>query len=172
MDEVMELLSADPPLDDVLRASITELVETFRSGLLALVPVADRAILNWRSVEPHDDWESLAETMFDVFVRHPIGSDEDAPRNLLPLSRYDNDYQSYDGVSWISVGDGPNSDLALVRFVSVEQPFDCAQVVPIDPETRLAGERENLPVAGLSYTLVRRDNGGSRSLVSEIVATE
>ena len=46
-------------------ATVDELFGTFRGALLAILPMADRAKMNFRDEETHRDWERLAECSFD-----------------------------------------------------------------------------------------------------------
>ncbi|WP_318295516.1 hypothetical protein, partial [Streptomyces griseoaurantiacus] len=52
--------------------TITELVTTFRRSLVALTPVADRALLRWHHSEAHDDWDDLVDCLYQVFVRRAV----------------------------------------------------------------------------------------------------
>jgi hypothetical protein len=93
---------------------ISELIATFRESILALMPVADRALLSWRDEDAHDDWERLVESAFVVFVQSPIFLDP-ANRTALPLARYDFDIPTYRSSSWIEVvPPDRSSGLALV----------------------------------------------------------
>ncbi|GAA4978900.1 hypothetical protein [Actinopolymorpha pittospori] len=150
-------------IDEVYTATVHELVENFRSGLIAMLPIADRAMLNSRDVNPHDDWEQLAESIFDVFVRGSVRLDRVslANRDQFPLPRYDFDLDSYSALSWIGCGSGPSSDLAFVRLLSHAEPFDTVQRVEVDPVTLEAGQRRTFPWASVSFVLVRRSPVGT-----------
>jgi hypothetical protein len=107
----------------VTSRDVSELIATFREALLALRPVADMAQLSWRDEDSHDDWERLAESAFDVFVRAPIFSDPEN-RSAQPLARYDFNIRSYEALSWIDVESEHGGDgLALVRFEARDGRF-------------------------------------------------
>lgn len=158
--------------DDVLEASIDELMDTFRSALLALVPVADRAKLVWSDGDTHRDWERLAACVFDTFVRGPVSADMHWGTRHAPVARYDVDASGYGEVSWIGEGDSSNPGCAVVRFLSVAEPFDTVQVVEVDCESGLAGERRSVRWDECRFFLVRRSAGTTLEIVASVVAEE
>ncbi len=158
--------------DDVYRATVSELVANFRQALLALIPVAERAQINYKDIEPHRDWERLAECSFDVFVRSPIGADRTATGRELPLARYDIDLADYLKVSWLTPYPEAPHRGAVVRLLSRDTPFDTLQVVRVDSESLLAGERITLPIANATLALFRRDEAGAASVLSTVEAIE
>ena len=46
-------------LNGIAQEQINHLLETFRSGLRALIPIADTARIPWCEGEAYDDWDSL-----------------------------------------------------------------------------------------------------------------
>jgi hypothetical protein len=158
--------------DDVLAASIDELMDTFRSALLALVPVADRAKLGWADRDTHRDWERLAACAFDTFVRGPISADRDWDSRHAPVARYDLDASGYGEVSWIGEGDSSSPGRAVVRLLSTVEPFDTVQVVEVDCESDLAGERRSVRWDECRFFLVRRSAGPTLEIVTSVVAEE
>jgi len=158
--------------DDVYRATVGELFDNFRCALLTILPLADRAKINYRDAETHRDWERLAEVMFDVFLRSPIDSDRAVLGRELPLARYDIDLDDYLAVSWLaSNADSPHRG-AMVRFLSQSAPFDTVQVVDIDPVTLRASRRRTVPVGEIKPALYRRRESGEATVVIEIEAVE
>lgn len=76
--------------DDSLRCSLAGLVSIFQDALIAVVPTAERLLLEWRNGRQHRDWERLAATLFDVCVRGPIEADAtrwDLEHPLPPVLR-------------------------------------------------------------------------------------
>jgi hypothetical protein len=157
---------------DVYRATVGELFDNFRRALLAILPIADRAKINYRDEETHRDWERLAESMFDAFVRSPIDSDRAAIGRELPLARYDIDVDDYLAISWLaSNADSPHRG-AVIRFLSQRAPFDTVQVVDIDPVTLRAGRRRTVAVSEIRPALYRRRESGEATVVTHIEAVE
>jgi hypothetical protein len=158
--------------DDVYQATVGELFDNFRRALLALLPIADQAMINYRDEETHPDWERLAESMFDAFVRSPIDCDRAVVGRELRLARYDIDLDDYLAVSWLaSDAESPHRG-AVVRFLSQGAPFDTVQVVDIDPVTLRAGRRRTVPVSEIRPALYRRRESGEATVVIQIVAVE
>lgn len=157
--------------DDVLTTTVDELVENFRSAMVAMLPVAERVKLNWRDDNPHPDWERLAESLFDALVRGPINGARSRSSRELPLARYDIDRNDYAEVSWIAVG-AASWNYAFVRLLSRATPFDTFQVVEVDPVTNTAGNRHSFrwPPEGLTFRRCSTD--GLIDTVSQIEVIE
>jgi hypothetical protein len=157
--------------EDVLEASIPELVTTFRDALLAMVPLASRAGLPWEGYDAHPAWERLVAAAFDAFVSGPISTDRGRGQFDRPLARYDIDLKSYADFSWIGVGES-TSELALVRLTGRAQPFDSMECVELDRETGQIGRSLVVPWAPANLQLVRRSANGDVENFSQVVAEE
>jgi hypothetical protein len=158
--------------DDVYLATVGELLDNFRRALLAIVPIADRAEISYKDEETHKDWERLAESMFDVFVRSPIDADRAAVVREHPLARYDIDVDDYLEASWLTSNvDSPHQG-AIIRLLSHGALFDTVQVVDIDPVTLRAGRRRTLPVSEIRPALYRRRKDGEAAVVTQLEAVE
>jgi hypothetical protein len=158
--------------DDVLVATIDELLTVFRSALLSLLPCADQAKLAWTDDSASPAWEKLTSATFDAFVRSPIQSDRLRDHDAAPLARYDLDLHGYAETSWIGVGQTDCVGVALIRLLSVSEPFDHVQVADIDLETGAAIGRRLIPWADATFFLVRRSSGGGLSVTTSIEADE
>lgn len=155
--------------------SIDELLGTFQEAVTVLTPVADRAGLQWRDLNPHDDWERLAECAFDVFVRGPIFADLELTKSSRPLARYDYDVPTYRELSWIEWADaGRSGQFAFVRLLSVEGPFDTVQFVEIDASSgEVVGERISVPWSiEMRFCLALRDRSGQIVRVTTVLPVE
>jgi hypothetical protein len=141
----------------------------FLSALLALMPVAEKAKLNWSDDDTDQGWERLATCAFDAFVRAPIAADTGRGRFDVPLAPYDIDRIGYREASRIGVGDAPASARALVRLVSMNGPCDTVQVVDVDLDTGSASLTRLEP---RSLHLVRRSTEGALQIVDSVVAGE
>jgi hypothetical protein len=162
-----------PSSDDVLIASVSDLVSNFRSAMLALLPVADLSMLGWRDDEMHPDWEKLSECLFDVFVRGPVDADSGRAFGELPLARYDIDLEDYSTHSWVGVCSGAGTTyMAFVRFVSQVEAFDAVQVVEVDPVTGATGRRQLVAWCPNEIVLVRREPDHADCIVRMIEAVE
>jgi hypothetical protein len=154
---------------DKLEATITELIDTFRSSLIALLPSAERSKLNWRDNDQSHDWERLAECAFNAFVSAPIQADENAPAGALKLVRYDIDYEDYARNSWLALQSNSVPDEAFVRLLSVDDPFDAVEVAEVDLNHWSVRRRRVIPWHGASFLLVRRFPGSRELEITEHV---
>ncbi|MEM1367735.1 MAG: hypothetical protein AAGG02_06895 [Cyanobacteria bacterium P01_H01_bin.15] len=47
---------------------IEELLDIFRGGLMALIPTMEHAKIPWQQAENYDDWDAIAETLYEQIV--------------------------------------------------------------------------------------------------------
>lgn len=159
--------------EDSLRCSLTDLLSTFRDALIALLPTAERLLLETGDGRQHRDWERLAETLFDVCVRGPIESDAARDEGEFSLPRYDIDVATYATSSWISVaGETSGARAALIRLLTDLRPFDCVQVAILDPDSLVPIERVLLPFAEVEFAFVRRSDSQPGVEIREIEAID
>ena len=158
--------------NDIYVATVDELFQNFRDALLAMLPIAERAQINFRDEETHKDWERLAEACFDAFVRSPIDADRSHTGRELALARYDIDLADYLAASWLTVDESHPHRAAVVRLLSRSTPLDTVQVVEIDLDTLRAGPRRMLPVDSVTFACYRRTESGGGTLVSRVEAAE
>jgi hypothetical protein len=155
--------------DGVLVADIGELVGVFRDALMAMMPFADRVKMNHHEDDMHPDWEGVAMSLFDAFVRGPINGDRNRAADELPLARYDIDRDNYHGFSWIGVTSGAVTEAPLIRFLSMEKPLDAIQVALIDADTSIV-DRAIVPWGELRFAFQRRRRHGPSQRIDEIAA--
>jgi hypothetical protein len=153
---------------NVYVASIDKLVDVFREGLLALIPVAERAQVPWREPDAYDDWDELAESLYGVFVEHPTRLPESA-LEPWPLASYDYHVDSYAEFSWIEVT-GPDvpASHAFVGFRTSSEPFDTLCLVQVDPESGASGQNIDVPWRDHGFVLRRRFVDSAAEVVTEI----
>ncbi len=158
--------------ESTYRATVNDLVSNFRDALLALTPIADRAMLNYRDLNPHDDWEALAERVFDTFVRQPIEADRLSQPGDLPVGRYDFDLSDYSRLSWLTTAPDAPYESAFIRLLAGDGSFDTVQIVDIDPASHQAGEWRSVPVTEVTFALYRRDREGTGTVVYRVEALD
>jgi hypothetical protein len=110
---------------------VTELMENFRAALLALLPMAERVGITWRRGEAYDEWDGLANCLFEQLVESPIrwslsGDSYDPPT----LAAYDMMLLSYRDVATIEVDHvGLGSGRWIFHAFGTEHtPFDIIEV--------------------------------------------
>ena len=58
--------------DGIWRTTITELLLLFREGLLAVLPIAERAKIPWSDEQAYDDWDVIARGLYEGIVRMSV----------------------------------------------------------------------------------------------------
>ncbi|MBB4905044.1 hypothetical protein [Actinophytocola algeriensis] len=89
----------------------------------------------------------------------------------FPLAPYDIDLDDYAAKSWLSFSRGSGADLALVRLVTHDSPFDTVEGVEVDPATFARGQRFEVPLGDTTFAYVRR-TPGETVRVDRIAAVE
>ena len=160
-------------VEDSLQCTVTELMETFRDAVRALLPTAERLQLDWRDGYEHRDWERLTAALFDVCVRGPIEVDAGRLDGEYPLPPYDIDVASYTAFSWIE-GMPAQADrpAAFIRLTTDGIPFESAQFASLDPNGFVPAERTKLLLSDVEFVFVRRGAGSPPIQVREIMAIE
>jgi hypothetical protein len=159
--------------EDVLRATVNDLISAFRDALIGFIPIADRLMMPWQDENQHRDWERVAEAMFDACVRGPIEAEATRSVTEYLVPRYDIDVDSYAAASWISVRrEGHDTQVALVRLVTDRDPFDSVQGALIDPTTLGTIGRVEMPMREAQFSYIRRGPGAEDSELTTIVAVE
>jgi hypothetical protein len=103
----------------IWHTKIDTLLELVRHALISLMPTFDLAQIGWQSDENYDDFDRIAEALYDSIVR-------DSVRNAIGLEdcaalpRYG--FSSADGASYSRIVVLP--DRTFISFVSRIGPFD------------------------------------------------
>jgi len=112
--------------------TIKELLDIFRSGLAALVPIVERAGIPWRAGEAYDDWDAIASVLYEQIVANTLRACRDLPDDL-ELPRYDLIYPSYDNMAHFEVVSLPDTCVygVFVGFDASEPNFSQIKYVPV-----------------------------------------
>jgi hypothetical protein len=106
---------------------ISVIVLNFRDALRALVPFAEKVGVPWRDGESYDEWDGIAEELFQALVIAVVPSPEGVARNF---AKYDMRYENYAGLRKIVVRSGTAQALyTFVAFSTRDTPFDSIRVV-------------------------------------------
>jgi hypothetical protein len=146
--------------------TVANAVEGFRSGLMALTPSAELAGIPWRNEEAYDEWDRIAESLFDVFIGAPIRLDANARPDALPLLHYDFGRQDLLAASWLEldVADERES-LALLSFLSGDRPFEICDLARVNVVTGVVDEWISEVNLSSKFRLRRRYPGGTSEIV-------
>jgi len=143
------------------RATVTDLVLNFGDACRALVPSLDRARIPWSDANQYDNWDRIAEALFESLVGEPcklqaakIGFDR------VQLGRYGFDIASAAN-AFISVVTPYCTDCRLISLVSQERPFSHIRAVGSSRETVA-------PIDQCDFAFVIVDHAGKTYQFSEI----
>ncbi len=136
--------------------SVNELTLIFRDALLALIPIADRARMQWREPKNYDDWDLIAQSLFQSIVVSSLAHAEPLqPSYRLPI--YDARIADYSESSFLSTSAGP-TDLAFVCFETDQSPFDSAVFARLDTTGKVI-QLEREKVERVYFVLSSRSTG-------------
>jgi hypothetical protein len=142
--------------------TVTELLLNFGEACRALVPALDRAGVPWRDGEQYDNWDRVAEALFETLVTEPCAFQAvgEAGLSKLRTARY--------GLApdpncnaWVAVqGDRASR---VITLSSVTTPFDHVQC---EESTGL------IPLKDSCFMFVFHTGGGAQGLESVDLAAE
>jgi hypothetical protein len=139
------------------RTTLTDLLGVFRQGLVALVPVAEKARMPWRDGEAYDDWDAIAECLYDNLVVRAVVYAREGGREVR-LPKYDMVCPSYKG-AFIQVEGGSvpeGTTAAFVGFAAVSPDFASVKWVRVLPSGDVPNQKvEYSPCDACKFCLVR-----------------
>jgi hypothetical protein len=131
-------------------ADVTELVGVFRAALVALLPVMDKAGIEWRDGRTYDPWENVARTLFASLIGScvenavPVGS-------VPPLAAYGLLRPTYVDRSFLVPSGTDNA--AFLGLATSSQPFDEAIFVELSSDLTPSDRRIRRPLSSLQFML-------------------
>ncbi len=150
--------------------TITELLGVFASALFALIPFAEQLSIPWRDGDSYDDWDAMAEALWENLV---VGTIVEAGPTSSPLHlpRYDFSYDSYPFSDVLVVsGEGPEL-LVVQRIVLDGTPIARVMAARVRLSDRVCIGHEVVLLGESSVCLVRFGAGGSNERISEVFLT-
>ncbi|WP_338663616.1 hypothetical protein VQH23_00310 [Pararoseomonas sp. SCSIO 73927] len=144
--------------------STSDLIGLFRAGLVALVPVAERARIAWRSPAAYDPWESIERALFASIVSSVV---ENAIPNLpAPLPKYGLTYPSYDHLSFLTdrAARQRGETLVFLMLTTANDPFDTMCFVEVDGTFIPTGRKVEVPLSQALPEVATRTIDGLRYL--------
>jgi hypothetical protein len=108
---------------------VDEMVSIFRQGLISLIPVFDKARITWKGDSTYDDFERIAEALYDSIVRDSMAN-ASSLQSALQLARYGVTQPGRE-LSRILVND-PADRLALHELDTRLEPFDTIVCLRVD----------------------------------------
>lgn len=145
------------------QVTVTELMQHFRQGLVALLPVANDLLIPWRQGEAYDQWDGMAAALFEALVKE---SAEETLSSLtfparLRAADYDMDQIAASERWEIEVVDvrEPSRILGIFHsLTTLNEPFDAVHVVDslLLSVRTLSGDR---PMAQVNFSFAAVVNG-------------
>jgi hypothetical protein len=124
----------------VWRTTVTEVVLILRDALRALVPHVTRAGIEWRENAAYDDWDEIAQLLFEkIVVASVIWALPEVDRSPIDFAAYDVMYDSYAGKAVIVVKTANAERLVFHSFGTRDQPFDIVRTRLVDKEGGIHG---------------------------------
>lgn len=148
----------------VWRVTINDLIGIFRQALIDLIPTFERARIQWRGDQTYDDFERVAEALYNSIIRDSVGSARDF-QTAFPIARYG--FRESKKHSRILVND-PSLRLSLRQLVSVANPFDTIESVRIESTGEELEETNDLPFEGARFIYEARYPEAPPRIVDEV----
>jgi len=138
--------------------TVAYLLGILRQALTALVPVVEMARMPWRDGEAYDDWDAIAECLYDNLVVRTLVYAREAGMNL-ELPKYDLVYSSYKGTFIQVEGPGIPAEVTAVfiGFAGISPDFADVKWIRVLPSGDIVGQEIGYsPFAACRFYLVRR----------------
>lgn len=103
--------------------SVGDLVHNFAKALVALTPYADRAFVAWGS-EPYDNWERIAEALFESLVTEPLvyGAHEGYGISGLSFPAHDYEFKDQQHTAYIQVSNAELESVGKLKSIDISDP--------------------------------------------------
>ncbi len=136
--------------------AVAELMATFRMGLLALVPVAERNGIAWRGPLVYDPWENIERVLFESLVGSCFENLTSGP--FRPVPTYGLYYESYATFGFVTDRSHrlQGRDLAFLELVTSVDPFDTARFIQLDEDFIAMKQTLDLSFGDVTFELAAR----------------
>lgn len=116
----------------IWKTSVDQLLELFRAGLIAVAPVADRAHINWADGSQYDDWDAIADGLYEGIVRMSVLHSTECRGISIPrYGFWPSNHERY----YISVKDKSGTSVGMfVSFSSRDTAFSHVRVQSADEQ--------------------------------------
>lgn len=140
--------------------SVTALVQNFADACRALVPMLDGAAVPWGDSDQYDNWDRIAEPLFETLVTEPCAYAAVGEANLhrLRIGRYGFRPIPGDCNAFIALDGG--KPRRMVRLSTSDRPFDIVEVV--------GAEDERLRLAHCNFVFVFEEPQGTQRHLAEV----
>ena len=138
----------------MLTLTVTDLVLNFAYACRALVPSLDRAAVPWQDEAQYDNWDRVAEALFETLVTEPCVFQAVGEARSISLHPATYGFAHDPGCNaWLAVNRGRPT--RVISLASVASPFDHA---------RCEGEPELVTLREHEFVFVYDTGDGLRCL--------
>lgn len=145
--------------------SVTELVQNFAVACRSLVPALDRADVPWQDATQYDNWDRIAEPLFESLVIEPCAYAAVGEMKLhtLIVPRYGFEPYGPKYNAWVTL-EG-TSNMRMAGLSSEQRPFDHVDLVGQDHRISIA-----LDSASLAFTFNAPDLSEQKLTIFDLAA--
>lgn len=124
-------------MPNVWHTSISETIRIAQEAMRVLVPTVEKARIPWREPANYDDWDLIASAIYKAIVILAI---ENSPEfeQANKIIEYNKRVEDYNSFSFITDMTSTRL-LALVSFVTDNEPFDACLFAELDENERVEG---------------------------------
>lgn len=142
--------------EKIWKTSVKELLTIFRGALTSIIPWVEKAKIQWKDEAAYDDWDNIAEALFENIVCSSLNG---AVLASYPIAKYGLQYDDYADIEYILVKNPKhlNEKLVFVGFTTKETPFDSILVAQIDEQNKVI-ECKDLEWDSSDFVFVSHNN--------------
>ena len=121
---------------------MNEIINIFREALLALIPLLEKANIPWQDSEQFEEFDEIAEALFNCFVVHKIENFITESYESIPnIPKYGFHYKDYSKMSFIEISPSDEPYYLVFNFlVTNENAFDTVSCNKVSAEGKLLEE--------------------------------
>ena len=142
------------------RERVGSLMNSFRESLLSLLPSLETHGINWKDIEGIDEFDSVAESLFNFIVTRSIQDIIDKQYGFIPeLPNYGFFYKNFSKLSYIAVIhlQEPTKRYVFNYLASKNEPFDTIICNQIDNIGKLIERDIQIPISDVVFGFYYRN---------------
>ena len=146
-----------PPINtsSYQRFQIPQLLLILQESYVSLIPAIEKAKLPWRNEIAYDEWDRIADSLFDAIVINPVLHSLECSE-IANIARYGFLYEDYSARSFFLITDSStSSQFVFLQFITAENPFDQFICQRLTADYQVAKEsRMTLPLSALDSAMI------------------
>lgn len=126
--------------------TVTDLIQNFAEACRCLVPALERAEVPWQDKDQWDNWDRIAEPLFESLVSEPCAFHAvgESTSSTLRVPRYGFELDTLNYNAWIALSG--NADKRMIGLSTLVSPFDQVEFVE-------NGKRSSMLLGKINFTL-------------------